>query len=355
VVVERHPTDRDEAAAIARSVRDRRGPRLRWSAQAVLVRTHAQIGLVAEALRAAGIPHRVRGGDKLLERRVVRDALDLLRRAPGPLAACLPDVEAMAAEADRAAGGSQEGTPADDLAIVVQLARDHLRLDPDASALGYASWLAATLQAEGPERHRDAVTLATFHAAKGLEWPVVHLAGLEDGLVPIAHARTREQRAEEARLLYVAMTRAEDELRGTWAAQRVIAGKPVERRLTPWLERLAERQRERPPEPTGPPDDWRARLAEQRAVLADAAPPAEHPTPALTALYAWRDDRARAARVEPSALVDDHLLEAIAERGPATRAELEAVPGMGRLLAARVGDGLLAALAPHLDHAGEPA
>jgi DNA helicase-2/ATP-dependent DNA helicase PcrA len=355
VVLERHPTDRDEAAAIARAVRDRRGPRLRWSAQAVLVRTHAQIGPVAEALRAAGIPHRVRGGDKLLERRVVRDALDLLRRSPGSLAACLPDVEAMAAEADGAAGDGEEGTPADDLALVVQLARDHLRLAPDASALGYASWLAATLQAEGTERRRDAVTLATFHAAKGLEWPVVHLAGLEDGLVPIAHARTREQRAEEARLLYVAMTRAADELRCTWAAQRAVAGNVVERRLTPWLAGLAERQRGRPPEPTGPPDDWRARLAEQRAVLAGAAPPPVHLPAALAALHAWRDDHARAARVEPSALVDDHLLEAIVERGPATRDELEAVPGMGRLLAARVGDGLLAALAPHLDRAGDPA
>lgn len=355
VVVERHPSDRDEAAAIARAVRDRRGPRRRWSAQAVLVRTHAQIGLVAEALRAAGIPHRVRGGDGLLERRVVRDALDLLRRAPGPLAACLPDVEAMAADAPRAGAGADrdgdEGTPADDLALVVQLARDHLRLDPDASAPGYASWLTATLQAEGPERRRDAVTLATFHAAKGLEWPVVHLAGLEDGLVPIAHARSREQRAEEARLLYVAMTRAEDELRCTWAAERTVAGTRAERRLTPWLVGLAERPRQASPEPSGAPDGWRARLAEQRAVLAGAAAPPQHREPALAALHAWRDHHARTARVEPSALVDDHLLGAIAERAPATRAELEAVPGMGRLLAARVGDGLLAALASHLDPA----
>jgi DNA helicase-2/ATP-dependent DNA helicase PcrA len=354
VVVERHPSDRDEAAAIARAVRDRRGPRRRWSAQAVLVRTHAQIGLVAEALRAAGIPHRVRG-DGLLERRVVRDALDLLRRAPGPLAACLPDVEAMAADAPRAGAGADpegdEGTPADDLALVVQLARDHLRLDPDASGPGYASWLTATLQAEGPERRRDAVTLATFHAAKGLEWPVVHLAGLEDGLVPIAHARSREQRAEEARLLYVAMTRAEDELRCTWAAERTVAGTRAERRLTPWLVGLAERPRPASPEPSGAPDGWRARLAEQRAVLAGAAAPPQHRAPALAALHAWRDHHARAARVEPSALVDDHLLEAIAERAPATRAELEAIPGMGRLLAARVGDGLLAALASHLDPA----
>jgi ribonuclease D len=58
----------------------------------------------------------------------------------------------------------------------------------------------------------------------------------------------------------------------------------------------------------------------------------------------WRDEQARAARVEPVALVDDRLLEAIAEARPATTEELAAIPGMGRLLAARIGPGLLAAL-----------
>src|SRR3546814_12363792 len=76
----------------------------------------------------------------------------------------------------------------------------------------YTTLFRSTLQAEGADDRRDAVTIATFHAAKGLEWPIVHLAGLEDGLVPIGHARNQAQRIEEARLLYVAMTRAEDEI-----------------------------------------------------------------------------------------------------------------------------------------------
>jgi DNA helicase-2/ATP-dependent DNA helicase PcrA len=349
VRLERHPTDRDEAVALARAVRDARGPRLRWSAQAVLVRTHAQIGLITEALRASGIPHRVRGGDALLDRREVKTALDLLRRTHGPLSASLPDLDAMVAEHARGEAGAAPGDEPPtggagaDLAAVVQMARDHLRLDPGSSASGFVSWLIATLQAEGDDQRRDAVTIATFHAAKGLEWPVVHLAGLEDGLVPIAHARTQAQRVEEGRLLYVAMTRAEDDLRCTWAARRTFGGKPVERRLTPWLRGLAERQQNRPTEPEGPPPDWRVRLAEQRARLrAASAPPPR--SPALAALHAWRDESARAARVEPASLIDDQLLEAIAERRPSTPDELAAVPGMGRLLAGRVGDTLLAAL-----------
>ncbi|HEY7068500.1 MAG TPA: UvrD-helicase domain-containing protein [Acidimicrobiales bacterium] len=342
VRLERHPDERAEAQAIARAVRDRRGPRAAWSTQAVLVRTHAQVPVITEALRRTGVPHHVRGADGVVERREVRDALDLLRRSGGSLAACLPDLAALAAETDTEARV--------DLELVVQLAHDHLRLDPRAGAVGFVSWLVATLQSESGEVRRDAVTVATFHSAKGLEWPVVHLAGLEDGLVPITHARTNAQRAEEARLLYVAMTRAEDELHCSWAASRSFGGKPADRRLTPWLAGLAGQQRERPDVTPaaqgGPAPGWREHLAEQRASLTAAVATQDRPVPSptLAALQAWRDESARAARADPAALIDDQLLEAIAERRPATHEELAAVPGMGPQLAARVGDGLLAAL-----------
>jgi DNA helicase-2/ATP-dependent DNA helicase PcrA len=344
--LERHAVDLDEARAIARAVRDRRGPRAAWSSQAVLVRTHAQIPPIADALRRAGIPHRVRGSDTLLDHRTVSDALDLLRRDDVPLGERLPDLATLvdlADDGDEAAEGPAARGRAE-LDLVIELARDHLRLNPGARAPDFATWLVATFTAEGGEGWGDAVTLATFHAAKGLEWPIVHLAGLEDGYVPIAHARTAAERAEEGRVLYVAMTRAEDELRCSWAAERTFGGRTSERRLTPWLSGLAERQRERPRDdsPESAPD-WRARLADQRAQLAEAAAD-RAPSAALTALLAWRDEQARAARVEPVALVDDQLLEAIAEARPATTDELAAIPGMGRLLAARLGPGLLAAL-----------
>ena len=344
--LERHASDLDEARAIARAVRDRRGPRAAWSSQAVLVRTHAQIPPIADALRRAGIPHRVRGTDSLLSHRSVRDALDLLRRDDTSLAERLPDLAALADPVDD--GDEPAGEPAArdcaELDLVIELAQDHLRLNPGARATDFATWLVATFTAEGADGWGDAVTLATFHAAKGLEWPIVHLAGLEDGYVPIAHARTAAERAEEARLLYVAMTRAEDELRCSWAADRTFAGRTGERRLTPWLAGLAERGRDRPgddgPEPAS---DWRERLADQRAQLAEASA-GRAPSAALTALLAWRDEQARAARVEPGALVDDRLLEAIAEARPTTTDELAAIPGMGQLLAGRIGPGLLAAL-----------
>ncbi len=86
----------------------------------------------------------------------------------------------------------------------------------------------------------DGVELATFHRAKGLEWEAVCVVGLEDGFVPIVHAMTSETLAEERRLLYVALTRASNELHCSWARTRTMSrGRAVERRPSPWLAALA--------------------------------------------------------------------------------------------------------------------
>ncbi len=69
-------------------------------------------------------------------------------------------------------------------------------------------WLRAALRGDDAVGSDNAVALTTFHAAKGLEWDVVFLAGLEHGLLPIGWAEAPEALAEERRLLYVAVTRA---------------------------------------------------------------------------------------------------------------------------------------------------
>jgi DNA helicase-2/ATP-dependent DNA helicase PcrA len=72
-------------------------------------------------------------------------------------------------------------------------------------------------QAGQHEPTMAAVTLATLHSAKGLEWDAVHVIGLSEGLVPISYAKTFEQIDEERRLLYVGITRARTALRLSWA------------------------------------------------------------------------------------------------------------------------------------------
>ncbi len=75
------------------------------------------------------------------------------------------------------------------------------------------------------DENRDAVTLMTLHAAKGLEFPIVSIVGMEEGLFP--HSRTledREELEEERRLCYVGITRAKEKLYLTYANKRLFFG-----------------------------------------------------------------------------------------------------------------------------------
>lgn len=347
-----HPTDRDEAVAIARAVRLAHAPGRRWADQAVLVRTHAQTVLLTEALREAGIPHRIRGGAAFLDRPEVRRALQDLRRVDEPLATALADLEAtIELPADPGAPDAEARAEAAGLvAAVVRMGRDYLRLDPLGRTDTFARWLHATVQSEGDGGSGgDAVDVATFHAAKGLEWGAVHLAGIEDGYVPIAHARTPAARAEEARLLYVAMTRAQRELRITWAHSRTFASKVVDRRRSPLLDPLVATYRPEATVPAGlasgplepPVADFAEQVASQRAALATRR---RAEVPGLDALHRWRDDVARAARAEPDAVLADHILARVARRRPRDLEELSTVPGVGAILAHRFGEAMLSAL-----------
>ena len=85
----------------------------------------------------------------------------------------------------------------------------------------------------------EGVTLLTVHAAKGLEWPIVILAGLEDGLFPLSRALdTPEGTEEERRLAYVGITRARDRLYLTWARARRRGGQLMPGRPSRFLDAL---------------------------------------------------------------------------------------------------------------------
>jgi len=87
---------------------------------------------------------------------------------------------------------------------------------------------ALTTSAEQAGGDPEGVTLMTVHTAKGLEWPVVVVAGLEDGLFPLSRAlETPEGGEEERRLAYVAITRARDRLVLTWARARRRGGQLI--------------------------------------------------------------------------------------------------------------------------------
>jgi superfamily I DNA/RNA helicase len=82
----------------------------------------------------------------------------------------------------------------------------------------------------------------TFHAAKGLEFPVVFVVGCEDGFIPfVRQGKDSRDMAEERRLFYVAMTRAKEELFFTMAKTRRIFGKPEPRRISPFVSDIEHR------------------------------------------------------------------------------------------------------------------
>jgi DNA helicase II / ATP-dependent DNA helicase PcrA len=111
-----------------------------------------------------------------------------------------------------------------------------------------------------------AVELATFHRAKGLEWQTVFIIGIEDGYVPIVHAESAAARDEERRLLYVALTRASQEVHCSWArSRRTASGRRVDREPSPWLAAVARVSRIGRAR-NGPPDTGK-RIAEIRAGL----------------------------------------------------------------------------------------
>ena len=187
--------------------------------------------------------------------------------------------------------------------------------------------------AETTDSADDAVCVSTMHAAKGLEWSVVHVAGLEEGLVPIRGADRGEPLEEERRLLYVALTRARRRLHLSWAAQRSVGDRPERRRPSRWLAALGEVAGSGGGEG---PRHRGARPAGQR-------PPDLHaPTdPLVVALEAWRKQAARVARVAPAAILSDRDLAAVAENRPATTAELGVITGLGASRLHRWGPQLL--------------
>ncbi len=114
----------------------------------------------------------------------------------------------------------------ENLAELVSAAREYESRDPEPTLGGFVDRLSLLSDVDEEQGTRDArVWLMTLHSAKGLEFPVVILAGLEEGLFP--HSRSRddeEELEEERRLCYVGMTRARARLVLTGAARRRVFG-----------------------------------------------------------------------------------------------------------------------------------
>jgi DNA helicase-2/ATP-dependent DNA helicase PcrA len=285
---------------------------------AVLFRVNAQSEVYEAALTAAGIPYVLRGGQRFFERAEVREAVQSLRAAtkspsdsetPQTLPEQVTDIlgaRGFTPEPPAAAGAARERW--ESLRAIVGLAEELAGADPGADLVAFVAELAARADAQHAPPV-EGVTLASMHAAKGLEWDAVFLTGLVDGTVPITHATTVEQIEEERRLLYVGITRARRHLGLSWALARAAGGRRS-RKPSRFLDGLR-------PESTSPPPRTRTK---SRGLSDD---------PVVQRLREWRLQRSRSDEVPAYVVFDNKTIEEIALRNPATRSQLAAVPGVG--------------------------
>ncbi len=241
--------DLAEAAGIAARVKAMVDTGTPASEVAVLYRTNAQSAALEQALADVGVPYLVRGGERFFSRKEVRDAVLLLRGAAragaGGEASALPDAArdvlagiGWSPQAPAGAGAVRDRW--ESLQALVVLADELAAQDPSA---GLAQ-LVTELEERASAQHAptvQGVTLASLHAAKGLEWDAVFLAGLSEGLMPISLAEGWEAVEEERRLLYVGVTRAREHLHLSWSRARTPGGRG-NRNPSRFLDGLARRR-----------------------------------------------------------------------------------------------------------------
>lgn len=321
---------------------------------AVLYRINAQSAVLEQALADAGIAYQVRGGTSFFENRVIVEAMQQLIRAnlqndlpPEPVAiarAALAPLGYSTQEPD----GAQERERWQLLRALVDLVEDIVQLrntDSLEVVLGELRRRAADKQPPAV----DSVTLVTLHAAKGLEWDAVFLAGLTEGLLPFRYAIDAgdEQIEEERRLFYVGITRARKHLALSWAPARQEGGR-ASRKRTRFLDGLvAQSTREEP-------SAARVRKTKKCRVCREALTTpgekvvgrhAECESPGNEDLFGqlrgWRARVAREEQVPAYIIFSDATLQAISEALPTTVDELYAISGIGQKKAELFGQDLL--------------
>ena len=256
---------------------------LSFSDFAVLYRTEAQVPALAEALRRSGMPFQQRSHRPLLDRPGVAALADAMRRAPPGASSVRERLEAAFLDTAEPPSSPQGSTSprsrsssglraraegpgaahpvrasesaadpgADRQAEEAREARE--LLTPLAAACGdelerFLAELALGTEIDTWDPRADRISLLTLHAAKGLEFPVVFIAGCENGLIPLTWGKPRrEDLEEERRLFYVGVTRARSKLYLCRAKKRLWRGKVRERQPSPYIadieERLLERRR----------------------------------------------------------------------------------------------------------------
>ncbi len=360
------PDDEAEAAVVAGRIRELIDAGTKASEIAVLFRTNGQSEAYEQALASAGIGYQLRGGERFFARKEVRDAILQLRAATRavaedsakePLGQLVRDIVASLGYTDAAphSGGALRERW-ESLAALVALA-DELAVSrgPEFTLMEFVN----ELQERSVAQHAptvQGVTLASLHAAKGLEWDAVFLVGLSEGLMPISFADTPESVDEERRLLYVGITRAREHLNLSWSTARTPGGR-ANRKPSRFLDGLrpdsvlgaSARSRPTPRRKAAAPASCRvcgtmlATGAERKVGRCSQCPPT-YEDQTFEALRQWRKEEALSNEVPAYVVFTDATLTAIAEARPESLEELAKLAGVGPSKLEKYGEAVLAVL-----------
>lgn len=370
-----------EAEGAARRIRDLIASGVPAGEIAILFRTNSQSETYEQALADAGVPYQLRGAERFFDRPEVRKAGAALRAAArfGGNDSLLDDAVDLPSQVRAVLSGEGWTTnpPAgsgavrerwESLAALVNLAHDFAAAKPGAT-LGD---LVAELDERASAQHAptvQGVTLASLHSAKGLEWDVVFLVGVAEGMMPITYAKTDEQVEEERRLLYVGVTRAREHLFVSWALARSPGGR-AGRRPSRFLDGLrpgsvataggragaapggiergaarsgvtAERRTSRSPARCRVCGRTLTDAGEMKLMRCDDCP-SDMDEGLYERLREWRAVQAERSGQPAFCVFTDRTLMAIAETAPDEEGELARIPGVGVRKLNRFGADVLA-------------
>ncbi|RSN30355.1 ATP-dependent DNA helicase [Amycolatopsis sp. WAC 04169] len=342
-----------EAAAVARRIRDLLDSGVAASEIAVLYRVNAQSEAYEQALAEMGIPYLVRGGERFFARAEVRQAMSALRMAStdadtGELVTRVRSVLAKVGLTDQPPAGGAAKERWDALLSIVELAEELASTVDDADLPRFVAELEQRATAQHPPTV-EGITLASLHAAKGLEWDAVFLVGLAEGTMPILHADGDEAAIEEERrLFYVGVTRAREHLSLSWALART-SGNRRNRRRSRFLYGLIPEDHPaarvaRSQQPKQPGNKARCRvcggpLPETLDIKLGRCSrcPSNVDEQLLEKLKSWRGERSRELKVPAFVVFTDATLVAIAEQRPTDDTALCAISGIGATKLERFG------------------
>ncbi len=213
------PTSSPRRRGVATRIRERVDAGVPPETIAVLMRVNSQTAILERALDEVGVGSRVRGAARFFDLPEVREAVHALRAAAltiagEPLFKSVSDVLRSLGWTRAAARGARRGAGAVGVAQRDRTPRRRCARRHHVPRSSPTTCVRA--RRRSTSRRSSAVTLATLHSAKGLEWDEVHIVGLTEGMLPIAYAKGFDAIDEERRLLYVGITRARRRLTLSW-------------------------------------------------------------------------------------------------------------------------------------------